>query len=244
MSESQLDPLITIPASTYVDKKGFGHKTCYNKCDKQKYERKLSAHADVETEPPAKKVSLESTKDEAVSRESLLLSSKRATSIDGERKTSYVSFMEMQREKSIFPQQKNWMPKYAIMHLCYVPRNYLLSWLKAIWPQLMQHIICNVLWTYTTEFDRSQSPEPKKTSVRLQLRLPKLLIIFTVIVVKLSEFKSLYYEYFSLARFNSPGNADAHSTWVSERFKDKIMEALPYLSAYQKTYNTFNTFQR
>ena len=70
MSESQVDQLITIPVSTYVDKKRYWHETCYNKCDEQKHERKLSAQADVETEPLAKKASLDSTKD-AVSHELL-----------------------------------------------------------------------------------------------------------------------------------------------------------------------------
>ena len=57
--------------------------------------------------PPAKKASLESTKDEAVSRECLLLSSKRATRsiIDGKKKDKLCFFCE-NAEKCIFLQQK------------------------------------------------------------------------------------------------------------------------------------------
>ena len=68
-----------------MDKNAFWHKTCYNKCDKQKYERKFSTIIDIGAEPPAKKASLEVIKDEADIAKPSVPSIKRAirSSIEG-----------------------------------------------------------------------------------------------------------------------------------------------------------------
>ena len=96
MSTNQVDQLITILPATYMDKNAFSHKTCYNKCDKQKYERKFSTIIDIGAEPPAKKASLEVIKEEADIAQPSVPSIKRATrsNIDGKKKGALCFFCE------------------------------------------------------------------------------------------------------------------------------------------------------
>ena len=197
ISSTHVDKIIILSAETLKENGAFWHKSCYNRCDKQKFNRKILSNA----QPQSVKHVLESTTiEETVESESIVTNTPEATrlKVNAKKKKNCCFFVNMHLSATNELDEK--VRKYASI----IDEKLLIKLVEGGMTAIdaTYHLQCLVKFYNVRQ--KTSSNKTKEMFDQTSLAFAKVVDyvnskcgedLTTVAIFKLSELKALYLEY-------------------------------------------------